>query len=170
MPRGDVTVELRLEFPGWTRRRSDQIGRNNIAAIDAETDSGRCVVFDPEGGQISFATREWSHASLPDAPGLQAFDTERYWALICQSTRVAIDRGKIKSEHIRTVSATSMREGMVLYDAQGKEIWACPNVDSRARSEVGQLAKKGVARKIYFTGDDWLSITSPPRFLWHRSC
>ena len=27
---------------------------------------------------------------------------------------------------------TSMREGIVIYDAAGREIWACPNVDSRA--------------------------------------
>jgi len=141
---------------------------NYIAAIDAGTGSGRCVVFDLEGSQVSFATREWSHATIPNAPGSQVFDTETNWRLICQSIREALDRGKIKPEHVRAVSATSMREGMVLYDAQGKEIWACPNVDSRARSEVGQLVKKGFARKIYFTGGDWLSITSPPRFLWIR--
>ena len=29
-----------------------------------------------------------------------------------------------------------MREGMVLYDADGREIWACPNVDSRASVEA----------------------------------
>jgi len=139
---------------------------NYIAAIDAGTGSGRSVIFDLEGVQVSFATREWSHAALPDAPGSQVFDTERNWTLICQSIKEALDRGKIKPEQIRAVSATSMREGMVLYDAQGKEIWACPNVDSRARNEVDQLVKKGLARKIYFTGGDWLSITSPPRFLW----
>jgi len=55
---------------------------------------------------------------------------------------------------------------MVLYDKEGKEIWACPNVDSRARTEVSQLIKKGLAKKIYSRAGDWLAITSPPRFLW----
>ena len=59
-----------------------------------------------------------------------------------------------------------MREGMVLYDSEGREIWACPNVDSRAGVEAVQLVEKGLARKIYFTGGDWTSMTSPPRFLW----
>ena len=145
------------------------MANNYIAAIDAGTGSGRCVIFDLQGGQVSFATNEWSHAALPGAPGSQVFDTERNWALICKSIREALDRGKIKAEHIRAISATSMREGMVLYDAQGTEIWACPNVDSRARNEVSQLVKKGFARKIYFTGGDWLSITSPPRFLWIKN-
>jgi len=136
------------------------------AAIDAGTGSGRCVMFDTEGRQLSFATREWSHATIPSAPGSQVFDTETNWNLICQCIRESISRATIQPEHIRAVSATSMREGMVLYDSAGKEIWACPNVDSRAKSEVTQLIKRGLARKIYFTGGDWLSITSPPRFIW----
>jgi len=139
------------------------------AAIDAGTGSGRCLIFDTEGRQISFATREWSHATIPAAPGSQVFDTEQNWRLLCESIRESVDRAKIGPEQIRAVSATSMREGMVLYDSEGKEIWACPNVDSRARNEVAQLVKKGLARKIYFTGGDWLSITSPPRFMWIKN-
>ena len=137
-----------------------------IAAIDAGTGSGRCIIFGLEGRQLSSAAREWSHASIPNVPGSQVFDTERNWGLLCQSTREAIDRAKINPGQIRAISATSMREGMVLYDSEGREIWACPNVDSRARAEVDQLVKKGLAKKIYFKGGDWLSITSPPRFLW----
>jgi autoinducer 2 (AI-2) kinase len=137
-----------------------------IAAIDAGTGSGRCVIFDLDGTQIAVAGREWSHATISTAPGSRVFDTETNWNLVCQSTREAIDRAKIKPEQIRAVSATSMREGMVLYDANGKEIWGCPNADARAGVEAIQLIKKGLARKIYSTGGDWTSMTSPPRFLW----
>jgi autoinducer 2 (AI-2) kinase len=55
---------------------------------------------------------------------------------------------------------------MVLYDEFGKEIWACPNIDSRARFEVAEMIKRGLAKKIYHRAGDWLAITSPPRFLW----
>jgi len=55
---------------------------------------------------------------------------------------------------------------MVLYDVDGREIWACPNIDSRAPKEVEQMVKRGLARNIYFRAGDWLAITSPPRFLW----
>jgi len=137
-----------------------------IAAIDAGTGSGRCVIFDLDGRQIAAASREWSHATIPTAPGSRVFDTEANWNLLCQSTKEAIDRAKIRPEQIRAVSATSMREGMILYDAEGKEIWGCPNADARAGVEAIQLIKKGLARKIYFTGGDWTSMTSPPRFLW----
>ena len=139
-----------------------------LAAIDAGTGSGRCVIFDEIGRQTAFASREWSHSQLPDFPGSFIFDTETNWRLICNSTREAIQRAGINPGQIAGISATSMREGMVLYGKDGREIWACPNVDSRARSEVSQMIKKGLAKKIYLRAGDWLAITSPPRFLWIR--
>ena len=62
-----------------------------------------------------------------------------------------------------------MREGMVLYDADGHEIWACPNVDSRAAAEATRLVASGDARRLYEQGGDWVSITSPARLLWIRA-
>jgi autoinducer 2 (AI-2) kinase len=137
-----------------------------LAAIDAGTGSGRCVIFDREGRQIAFASREWSHPQIPEHPGAFVFETEKNWRLICESTGEAIRRAAVNPEEIAGISATSMREGMVLYDERGKEIWACPNVDSRASNEVSQMIKRGLAKKIYSRAGDWLAITSPPRFLW----
>ena len=59
-----------------------------------------------------------------------------------------------------------MREGMVLYDAGGREIFACPNVDSRAFAEAEDLIREGAAEKIYAEAGDWVSITSPARLRW----
>ena len=137
-----------------------------LAAIDAGTGSGRCVIFDSDGRQVAIASREWTHPAIPEYPGAFVFQTARNWPLLCKSIREAIDKAQIRPDEIRGISATSMREGMVLYDGTGKEIWACPNVDSRAKNEVAQMIKKGLAKKIYFKAGDWLAITSPPRFLW----
>ncbi len=60
----------------------------------------------------------------------------RNWQLIATCCREAIDRSGVGATGIAAVSATSMREGMVLYDRDGREIWACPNVDSRAAAEA----------------------------------
>jgi autoinducer 2 (AI-2) kinase len=144
------------------------VSRQYLAAIDAGTGSGRCVIFDLEGNQVSIASREWSHPSIPHFPGSFIFDTSTNWKLICECTREGMQKAGIQSQEILAVSATSMREGMVLYDAQGREIWACPNIDSRAPREVAELVKKGLAAKIYRKAGDWLAITSPPRFLWIR--
>ena len=139
---------------------------SHLLAIDLGTGSCRAVLFDEAGAQVAIGQREWSHAGLPDAPGSQVFDTARNWALICECIREALDQAAIGPSDVAAVSSTSMREGMVLYDADGREIWACPNVDSRAAAEATELVRSGKARQIYEQGGDWVSITSPARFLW----
>jgi autoinducer 2 (AI-2) kinase len=138
-------------------------------AIDLGTGSCRAVLFDEAGAQVAIGQREWSHAEVPGAPGSQVFDTTRNWALICDCVREALERAAIGPADVAAVSSTSMREGMVLYDAEGREIWACPNVDSRAGAEAAELVANGDARRIFEQGGDWVSITSPARFLWIRA-
>jgi autoinducer-2 kinase len=138
-------------------------------ALDLGTGSCRAVIFGEDGTQAAIGQREWSHAALPDAPGSQVFDTERNWKLIGACIREAMDRAGIGPAEIAAVSSTSMREGMVLYDADGREIWACPNVDSRASVEATKLVASGDARRLFEQGGDWVSITSPARFRWIQS-
>jgi autoinducer 2 (AI-2) kinase len=140
-----------------------------LLAIDLGTGSCRAVIFDGDGRQVAIGQREWSHAALPEFPGSQVFDTEHNWRLICDCIREALALGQLPAAEIAAVSATSMREGMVLYDAAGHEIWACPNVDSRAADEAAELVSSGQARQIFEIGGDWVPITSPARFRWIRT-
>lgn len=141
---------------------------SHTLAIDLGTGSCRAIVFGTTGEVRGSGQREWSHATLPGAPGSQVFDTARNWQLICDCIREAIDASGLAAADIKAVSSSSMREGMVLYDASGREIWACPNVDSRAASQADALVRSGNARGIFERGGDWVSITSPARFLWIR--
>lgn len=141
---------------------------SHTLAIDLGTGSCRAILFDLEGNQRGSGHREWSHATLPDAPGAQVFDTESNWQLICDCVHEALyDSGLVASD-VAAVSSSSMREGMVLYDRDGREIWACPNVDSRAASQADQLVRDGHASRLFKLGGDWVSITSPARFMWIR--
>src|SRR5262249_19104120 len=137
-----------------------------LLAIDAGTGSCRAVLFDATGAQVAMGQREWSHAELPGVPGSQVFDTDRNWQLICACIREALEAAAVPVDAICAVSTTSMREGMVLYDARGREIWACPNVDSRAGEEAAELVASGAAQTIYDRAGDWVAITAPARFLW----
>jgi autoinducer 2 (AI-2) kinase len=141
----------------------------HLLAIDLGTGSCRAVIFATDGRQVAIGQREWSHAALPGYPGSQVFDTARNWRLICDCVREALASGGLTASEIGAVSATSMREGMVLYDAAGHEIWACPNVDSRAVDEAAELVSSGQARRIFEIGGDWVPITSPARFRWIRN-
>jgi autoinducer-2 kinase len=142
------------------------VSQELLLAIDAGTGSCRAVLFDAEGEQVAFGQREYSHAEEPGVPGSQAFDTTRNWELICECIREAVERAGATADAVRAVSTTSMREGMVLYDARGEAIWACPNVDSRAADEAAELVSSGAAQEIYAHAGDWVAITAPARFLW----
>jgi autoinducer-2 kinase len=135
-----------------------------LLAIDAGTGSCRAVLFAPDGSQVAIGQREYSHPELLGHPGSQVFDTHGNWRLICECVREAL--AGVPTGGVKAVSATSMREGMVLYDARGREIWACPNVDSRAGEEAGELVRSGAAQEIYEHAGDWVAITAPARFRW----
>lgn len=141
---------------------------SHLLAIDLGTGSCRAVLFDERGGQVAIGQREWTHPPLEGAPGSQTFDTQRGWALIGECVREAIATAGIRPTDIAAVSSTSMREGMVLYDAAGTELWACPNVDTRAGEEAAELVASGLARRFYDIAGDWVAITAPPRIAWIR--
>jgi autoinducer 2 (AI-2) kinase len=137
-----------------------------LLAIDAGTGSCRAVLFDGDGNQVAIGSREWTHREQPGVPGSQVFDTDRNWELVSACVRDAVATAGAAADAVRAVSTTSMREGMVLYDARGREIWACPNVDSRAGAEATELVQNGLAQEIYDLAGDWVAITAPARFLW----
>lgn len=137
-----------------------------LMAIDAGTGSCRAIVFDAEGRQAGVAQREWTHLPADGIPGSHVFDTARNWELICACVRECLDRAQLPAGAVAAVSATSMREGMVLYDRAGREVWACPNVDGRAGAEAQELVAAGHAEQIYARAGDWVAITAPPRLRW----
>ena len=137
-----------------------------LLAIDAGTGSCRAVLFSAAGEQLSAGQREYTHLPEPGVEGSRVFDTAANWELIGQCIRAALSQPGIDASAVRAVSATSMREGMVLYDAAGEELWACPNVDGRAGAQAAELIRSGAAQEIYEHGGDWVAITAPPRFLW----
>jgi autoinducer 2 (AI-2) kinase len=137
-----------------------------LLAVDAGTGSCRAMLFDADGRAVAGAARAYSHPEIPGIPGSQVFETDHSWRLICECVREALASADARPDRVAAVSATSMREGMVLYDRDDREIWACPNADSRAHAEVADLVDSGTALAIYATAGDWVSITAPARFRW----
>jgi autoinducer-2 kinase len=136
--------------------------------IDVGTGSGRAILFDLQGNQVAVSQREWLPKADPEYPGALDFDTRESWKLLTETTREAMKRGNVAASSILAVTATSMREGVVLYNKKNEVIWACPNVDARATAEVVEMVKQGLGKPIYRIGGDWLSIISPPRLWWIR--
>ena len=139
-----------------------------LIVLDAGTGSGRAVVFDSDGRQLGVGQEEWTHLSEPDAPGSMSFDCDRNWALLARCARKALAAAGVERESVRAVSSTSMREGIVLYDRSGKEVWACANVDSRAEAEVSELKARraGFEHEFYDVSGQTFALGALPRLMW----
>jgi len=137
-------------------------------AIDAGTGSVRAVIFDLSGNELGVASREWSHNEIPKYPGSMEFDCKNNFELLISSVKEVIEKTKISSQDIMAVSTTSMREGIVLYNEEGKEIWACSNVDARATREVSELKEleENIECDLYKTSGQTFALGALPRILW----
>jgi autoinducer 2 (AI-2) kinase len=142
-----------------------------LMAIDAGTGSIRAVIFDTRGNQIGCSQREWKHNEDPRYPGSMDFDWKTNWALTCSCIRNVLLETGIRASQIAAVSTTCMREGIVLYDAAGMEIWACANVDARSNDEVGQLKQMApeLEKEIYRESGQTFALGALPRLLWVKN-
>jgi len=143
----------------------------NLMAIDAGTGSIRAVIFDVEGNQIGCVQKEWKHNEDPKFPGSMDFDWKVNWELTCSCIKEVLLETGIEASKIAGVSTTCMREGIVLYDGQGKELWACANVDARARDEVLQLKQidPNLEKEIYLKSGQTYALGALPRLLWVKN-
>lgn len=137
-------------------------------AIDAGTGSGRAVLFDETGRELAAVGQEWWHATDPRWPGSMDFDTTANWGHIARCIREAIAAAGLSAADIAGVSATAMREGFVLYDGAGAEIWACANVDARAGAEVVWLKRNHpeLEARLYARSGQTYALGALPRLLW----
>jgi autoinducer-2 kinase len=142
-----------------------------LMAVDAGTSSVRVVIFDFDGNQIGCVQKEWKHLEDPRYPGSMDFDWRTNWYLTSSCMREVMAETGIKPEQIAALSSTCMREGIVLYDAAGAEIWACANVDARARDEVTQLKRidPNLERELYMESGQTFALGALPRLLWVKN-
>ena len=142
-----------------------------LLAVDAGTGSVRAVLFDTKGTQIAAVAREWEHHADPRFPGSMDFDWTHNWELACTCIRGVIAEAGIDAKDIAGVSTTCMREGILLYDKDGHEIWACANVDSRSTDEVAQLvqADPELEKEIYAASGEAYALGALPRLLWVKN-
>ncbi|MDD2790002.1 MAG: autoinducer-2 kinase [Sulfurimonas sp.] len=144
---------------------------NYLLAIDAGTGSVRAVLFDTLGNQISVGQKEWSHLEEAGVANSMSFDFETNWTLVCACIKEAIQNAAINAADILALSATSMREGIVLYDKEGRELWAVANVDARADKEVRYLKENfpNLEEEFYADSGQTFALGALPRILWLKN-
>ena len=142
-----------------------------LMAVDAGTGSVRAVLFDTDGNQVGVSQQEWFHREDPRWPGSMDFDWKHNWDLASGCIRDVLKDTGVDPAEIAAVSTTCMREGIVLYDDQGQEIWACANVDSRSNDEVAQLVRENpdLEKEIYRKSGQTYALGAIPRVLWVKN-
>ena len=144
---------------------------NYLMALDAGTGSIRAVIFDTSGNQIAVAQKEWTHLAEKDVPHSMGFDMATNWDLVVWCIQTSLQNAKLKGSDILAVSATSMREGIVLYDQEGEALWGVANVDARADAEVRYLKShyEGIEEEFYALSGQTFALGALPRILWLKN-
>jgi len=139
--------------------------------IDAGTGSIRAIIFDTMGNQISIAQYEWDHIAEAGVAGSMGFDFVHGWELAKRCIRESIAKAQINTSEIMAVSASSMREGIVVYDDNKNELWGVANVDSRAGAEVAYLKNtySSLERENYRISGQTFALSAAPRLLWLKN-
>lgn len=139
--------------------------------LDAGTGSIRSIIFDTLGNQIAIAQYEWEHISEAGVAGSMGFDFVRGWELAKRCIRESISTANISASEIVAVSASSMREGIVVYDSEKREIWGVANVDGRSGEEVSYLKKTfpSLESESYAISGQTFALSAAPRLLWLKN-
>jgi len=142
-----------------------------LLAIDAGTGSIRAVLFDTFGNQIAISQKEWVHISEENVPNSMSFDFKKNWQLTKECIKDILKQTAIDSQNILAISATSMREGIVLYDKDQKELWGVANVDARASKEVKYLKENfnDIEYEFYNLSGQTFALAALPRLLWLKN-
>jgi autoinducer 2 (AI-2) kinase len=142
-----------------------------LMTIDAGTGSVRAVIFDEQGNQKGVGQEEWEHLSVEGVENSMSFDFHTNWGLVCRCIKRAVVDAKMEATEIKAVTASSMREGIVLYDKFGHELWGVANVDARAFKEVRELKEhfEGIEEAFYKESGQTFALGALPRLLWVKN-
>lgn len=146
---------------------------NAIVALDAGTGGAKCTVFDLTGHLLAMRSERWDYTVFAnrDVPLIKeySFDAPTFWDILARCTHAALHEGRIAPHDVIGVATTSQREGCVFLDAEGRELYAGPNLDSRGFMEgLEVLGAIGAQRLYEITGHSAPFIFPLARYLWYR--
>jgi sugar (pentulose or hexulose) kinase len=145
------------------------MSRRYLMALDAGTGAGRCFLVSLDGQHAIDAYEEWSYDFPPEAqPGGAQFDASVFWDLFTRLIRQALAKGDLAPDQIAAVSSTSQREGIVLLDANGRELYAGPNIDLRRPTDADTFTRT-YGELLHGISGHWpFPMFAPYRLLWFK--
>lgn len=140
-----------------------------ILVLDAGTGAAKVSLFSFTGELVYSAYKEWHYVlPVPEDPEIREFDPDHFWGIFCQLIGECLSSSRVTPQEIAAVTSTSQREGLVLLDDRGREIYAAPNLDFRAREQAEHLSQ-ACGEEIYHRAGHWPhAIFALARLLWFK--
>jgi len=140
-----------------------------LMSIDAGTGGTRTIIFDTSGNIIQKEYNEWKFIEREDIGMMvKEFNPDEFWNLITLTIKKAIKNSNIEPSKISAISTTSFRQGFILLNKEGKEIYAGPADDLRGLS-IGMNLYSKYADKLYeITGRIPPIVFASARLLWFK--
>ena len=142
--------------------------------IDIGTGNVRVIVVQPDGTVLGEARDDIQYVRDPLYPDAIYFEPDSLWQQLIGLGKQALQQaGKV---HIKAMTGTSQREGIVLLSKEGRSIVGLPNIDHRGREWESVIKDK--SRVYQLTGRFPTSLFSALKLVgvrerrqeWWESC
>lgn len=140
-----------------------------LLALDAGSGSGRSVLVSTDGRECHTVARDWGYEYEPDSGPLAChFDADSFWKVLAGTVRDVLAKAGAHGRQVVAVSSTSQREGCVLVDRGGRELYAGPNRDNRAEIDGAEIARTHGQRIYAQTGHYPSGMFAAARLKWFQ--
>jgi autoinducer 2 (AI-2) kinase len=141
-----------------------------LLGIDFGTSGGKCLITDLKGNEKARTFKEWWYQSPEEIkPYAKEFNADDFWRFISEAIRETFRKAKVPFDRVQAVSSSSLRQGIVLLDADGKELYAGPNIDARGALAQDKIMNTLGEQGIFdITGQGPTVICAPARLLWFK--
>jgi autoinducer 2 (AI-2) kinase len=140
-----------------------------VVVLDAGSSSARCLVFDQRAQIVATRSTGWSYLPVKDAsPYARVFDPQALWTNFCRLITGSLRDAGASPRQVAAITATGQRQGVVFLDANGRELYAGPNLDLRAIFEGGRIDERMRDRVYQTTGHTPSFLMAPAKLLWFQ--
>jgi autoinducer 2 (AI-2) kinase len=140
-----------------------------LLALDAGSGSGRSVLVSTDGRECYSASTDWGYQYEPDAGDMAChFDPDLFWSVLSSTVRDVLAKAGADGRQVIGVTSTSQREGCVLLDGRGSELYAGPNRDNRAEAEGLELGRTHGDQIYARTGHYPTGMFAAARLKWFQ--
>ena len=138
-----------------------------LLALDVGSSMIHCLLTNDTGNAIdALSTPMTYHTPIGCSPLAKEFDPETVLHSIGDLISRLLKRRQLQNRDISAIGITSQRQGIVLLDPKGKELYCSPNIDLRAVFEGGDI-DESLKQQVYDTTGHFPSfLLAPARLRW----